>query len=193
MGHIERQVRQRVRKQNIRYAILAGLKAAGIVSMGVIAPNTLKLLKYAPGMGAKYASRISSSFKRLESRGLVRVHEKGGNPQVVLTKAGEALLARLSAAGGKLKRPRTWDRRWRVVIFDIPERRKAARDRLRLLLSSIGFAKLQNSVWVYPFECEDLLTLLKSDAALGREVLYIVAEEIENDRHLRIRFKLAAD
>lgn len=183
-------MQKRVRKQNIRYAILAGLKVAGIVGLALVAPNTLRLLKYAPGMRAQYTSRISESLKRLEARGLLKIVNEHGIRNVTLTKSGEALLARLSIGNKKIKPPRKWDRRWRVVIFDIPEKRKAARDRLRLLLSSIGFEKLQNSVWVYPFECEDLLTLLKTDAVLGREVIYIVAEDIEGDKRLRVKFQL---
>lgn len=88
--------------------------------------------------------------------------------------------------------PRKWDKRWRIVIFDIPEDRRKARDLLRDRLIAIGFVRLQASVWVYPHDCEDVITLLKTSFVIGREVLYIVADHVERDSELRARFGLPA-
>ena len=76
------------------------------------------------------------------------------------------------------------------MIFDVPERRRGARDKLRIMLESIGFKKLQASVWIFPYECEDLLLLLKTEYSLGREVIYIVSNDVENDSVLRRQFGL---
>jgi len=54
----------------------------------------------------------------------------------------------------------------------------------------IGFVRLQNSVWVYPYDCEDLVKLLKADFRIGREVLYVIADSIENDMWMRKEFSL---
>ena len=57
--------------------------------------------------------------------------------------------------------PRTrWDRKWRMVIFDIPERHKRARRSLREKLREWGFYPLQKSVWIYPHECRNELDFL---------------------------------
>ena len=47
-------------------------------------------------------------------------------------------------------------REWRVVIFDIPEKKKILRDIIRDHLKAVGFKKLQNSVFIspYPYEPE---------------------------------------
>src|SRR3989344_5509248 len=50
--------------------------------------------------------------------------------------------------------------------------------------------KLQNSVWVYPYDCEDFISLLKADFKIGKDVLYIIVEKLENDWHLRKFFNL---
>lgn len=49
---------------------------------------------------------------------------------------------------------RMWDRKWRIVIFDIPEDKRYIRDRLRIKLKELGFGMIQKSVWIsaYPFE-----------------------------------------
>ena len=77
-----------------------------------------------------------------------------------------------------------------MLIFDIKEQRRYGRDRLRLILKQIGFKQVQRSVWVYPYDCEDLMALLKADLKLGISVLYMVVEHIENDKHLRAQFAL---
>ena len=55
---------------------------------------------------------------------------------------------------------------------------------------AIGFTYLQDSVWVYPYNCEDLIALLKSDFKVGKDLIYIVAEEIEYEKGLLENFKL---
>ena len=42
----------------------------------------------------------------------------------------------------------TWDKKWRLVIFDIPESNRATRDKLRRALGNIGMGILQASVWI---------------------------------------------
>ena len=72
----------------------------------------------------------------------------------------------------------------------MPEKRKGLRDKIRLTLNSIGFVKLQDSVWVYPYPCEDLIVLLKADFKIGKDLLYIIADSVENDSELQKLFNL---
>lgn len=44
-----------------------------------------------------------------------------------------------------------WDGNWYLVNFDIPEKLKTKRDILRSILIRLGFGKLQNSVWISPY------------------------------------------
>ena len=107
---------------------------------------------------------------------------------VELTSAGQKILSRLSLGQLKPPKPKRWDRQWRIVIFDIPERRRKIRDHLRMMLESIGFLKLQESVWIYPYDCEDLVNLLRTEFLIGKEALYIVAQDVEGDGRLRRTF-----
>src|SRR5207248_7005732 len=45
---------------------------------------------------------------------------------------------------------RSWDGRWRMVLFDFPNEKHAARNRLRAYLRTRGFGYLQKSVWITP-------------------------------------------
>lgn len=107
-----------------------------------------------------------------------------------LTVKGEAALRRLELSEYRLKKPRRWDGRWRVLIFDIPERRRLLRDKVRNTLVAIGFVRAQDSVWIYPYDCEDLVTLLKADFRIGKDLLYLVVEKMEYDVIFKDHFGL---
>jgi len=186
MGYVEKKVKKRAKKQNIRYAVLVSIKIAGMLSVAAIAPNALQLLSYTSKHKNRNHSKIYDSLTRLESKGYVKKSKYGS---YLLTKKGDLFLTKMSLHE-YTKKQKNWDGKWRVAIFDIPERRKLSRDQLRLALVSIGFKRLQNSVWIYPYDCEDLLMLLKTDYRLGMEVQYMVVEEVENDLRLRKWFKL---
>jgi DNA-binding transcriptional regulator PaaX len=115
-----------------------------------------------------------------EGKTSLRITEKG-RKELAFEQAKIALLTR------KKKR---WDGRWRMVVFDVPEPRRRVRTRLRGIMREIGFARLQDSVWVYPYDCEDLIALLKADLKIGKDVLYAIADTIEYDKPLRKQFGL---
>jgi len=56
-----------------------------------------------------------------------------------------------------------WNKRWVIVIFDIEEKSKAVRDRLRNKLKGLGFGMLQKSIWVSPLPIgEDMKEVIES-------------------------------
>src|SRR3989344_3897454 len=85
-------------------------------------------------------------------------------------------------------------------IFSVIKQLEGSRSRKKSLkysinasfisLTQIVFLKLQNSVWLYPYDCEDLISLLKADFKIGKDVLYMIVEKLENDWHLRKTFNL---
>jgi DNA-binding transcriptional regulator PaaX len=83
-----------------------------------------------------------------------------------------------------------WDGRWRFLIFDIPETRRVTRDQIRRSLISFGFYRLQNSVWVFPYECEEVLELLRINYGVRYDALYLRAEKVAKDQRLRRYFGL---
>ena len=65
-----------------------------------------------------------------------------------LTEAGRLLA--LGARDPIAQWRRTWDGKWRMVLYDVPENRSSDRTRLRRSLVERGFGHLQNSVWITP-------------------------------------------
>lgn len=174
-------------------AILATVALAGVMSVALVAPGVLQGLAGLRSMRGRkrpvFPSDIRLAVKRLERRGLVKISVYQGDLSLRLTAKGEAQLTKLKLQEVKHKKA-TWDGKWRMIIFDIEERRRKARDRVRRDLQSFGLVKLQESVWVYPYDCEEVVTLLKAEYRVSKDVLYVVAGEIEGDAWLRKQFHL---
>ena len=184
---IEGRVARRVKRQKIQDIVLTGLYAVTAVGLAVAAPNAVQLLKQVEkyvGPQKRLDRRIAQATTRLKAKGLISSGKE-------LTARGRKYAESVDATMRvRPLVPLRWDKKWRIVIFDVWERRRDVRDRLRGLLESNGFVKIQNSVWVYPYPCEELFAFLRADLRLGLGMLYIVAEEIENDQRLRKHFGL---
>jgi CRISPR-associated endonuclease Cas2 len=187
MGKIEKEIAKKCRRDDMRKIILGSVALAGIISIGLVAPNVLGAmakLGFLPHRRQKES--INRSRERLVKQGLLEYRDK----KLRLTPKGEAVLRRLELSDYQIQRPKRWDGRWRVLIFDIPEKRKSLREKVRHTLISIGFIRAQDSVWIYPYDSEDLITLLKADFKIGKDLLYLVVEQMEYDTTYKKYFGL---
>lgn len=188
MGILEKESRSRARRGEVQKIILKTVAAAGVLSVAILAPNAIRMFKvFGVGGSDRRKEIIARSRKRLVQYGLLKYTAQGF---LKLTEKGEAKLRQLELHDYKFEGPKKWDKKWRVLIFDIKEERKATREKVRRTLSVIGFIRLQDSVWIYPYDCEDLITLLKADFKIGRDLLYLIVDTIENDKSLKQRFGL---
>lgn len=187
MGKLEQRSHIRTRSNDLQKIILGTVAAAGVLGIALVAPNVLKSmydLGFLPRQRQDEYTRSSAS--KMVKKGLLAYDGK----RYRLTADGERMLHRWQMIDSKLDRPKRWDGKWRVMIFDIPEKLKGKRNALTRLLRQGGFRRLQDSVWVYPYDCEDILTLLKTDLGVGKYVLYMIVEELENDKRLRQEFAI---
>lgn len=98
-------------------------------------------------------------YKRHNFGRMVERNLKTGEIEKVIKK-GEVYLRLTTSGKERIKRDfpiislqnQKWDRRWRIVIFDIAEVSRKTRDLLRLKLKELGFGMLQESVWLTPYD-----------------------------------------
>lgn len=128
------------------------------------------------GLGWDYPvkkSSLSAALKRLREKGLVDFID---DEELIirLTDSGreQAVLASLQ------QEDREWDGRWRVVIFDIPEKRRGARDVLRYRLKQWGFTPWQRSVWVSRKNCTKPLRDYIKQIGIGDWVMVLESDNI---------------
>src|SRR3989338_287450 len=189
MVGLEEKVRKRIRRKDLRRAILGAIGVAGMLSLAVVAPNVIgalgKLGIISPGK--RQREIVNRARDRLVDSGFLKRDEFG---YLRLTVKGKYELEKLEQEGAQLKKPKRWDGKCRVLIFDIPEQKRTVRNKGCLTLVAAGFQKLQQSVWVYPYPCEDFIALLKTDLFINKNLVYIVTDEIEGDLFLQRRFGL---
>jgi len=191
MGEIEAGVKTRIRRTKINKAVVTTLAVTGGLAVALVAPNVLGALGKLGLINPRQKRQgVEKSISRLIRYGYVVLEDGEKGKHVRLTEKGERHAAMLGE--GKLvpKKPRRWDKKWRMLIFDIPESRRRVRSQIRASLINMGFYRLQDSVWVYPYDAEDLITLLKADFKIGKDILYVVADAIEYDLPLRKHFGL---
>ena len=188
MGKLESESLLEKKKGYVRDSFLLALGISGAILFPSVALATLQIIGIANRDKYKYNYQIKTVASRLANRGLVRFKDKGF---IELTEKGQREFHRLEQeAILRSSFRRRWDKKWRMVIFDIPERYRRIRDKLRMTLQSYGFRQLQASVWIFPYDCEDIITLLKADLGVAGSVLYTIVEKLENDSRIKKEFGL---
>ena len=113
-------------------------------------------------------------FKNLKRRGLIRDID---NNSFNFTKSGQKWLSRSFDRYFRLTNDK-WDKKWRVVIFDIPQELHKERVKFRRKLKSLGFVMLQKSVFVFPYSCHEEVADICINLRISDYVNLIIAESI---------------
>ncbi|KKQ77673.1 MAG: hypothetical protein A3A96_01175 [Candidatus Zambryskibacteria bacterium RIFCSPLOWO2_01_FULL_39_39] len=189
---LEKEAKIQRRRYLFHQAILTTLKVSGFITLAVCAPNALGILKTCGWIGTKKNPiyNLMGTVQKLEDKGFIEIKKNRDGEHLKITNKGKLFLWKLESKHLVIKKPKKWDKRWRLIVFDIKEQDRFQRDATRVMLQNIGCVRLQNSVWAFPYDCEEVVTLLKAHYEIGEEVLYIIAEKIENDSWLKKHFKL---
>ena len=91
----------------------------------------------------------------------------------------------------KISVPKKWDKKWRIVVFDIPEKQRGARDSLRSYLKKLDFYELQKSIFVHPYPCDDIFDFLVEFHNIRKYTRFILADDLDNSLHLKKIFNLS--
>ncbi len=124
-----------------------------MAGMVLVAPNATQaislFLRKTPAPKASH-ERILAELKR---QGLVYISKDDDKIHFNLTNKGARRLQNLVISEIRIPIPKKWDKKWRVVTFDVPVKFNRSRQYFTAHLQSIGFFRLQKSLWIYPFPC----------------------------------------
>ena len=183
-------------KKDISRVILEGLFWTGAITIASTNPYFLHRLVPKFIQHAKYKLKkrknmksFQRSFYYLKRQGLINFEYRGKQIYVSLTKEGRKKTKKYNIDNLEIKKPKKWDQKWRILIFDIQDKHKIKREALRGKLKELGFFKLQKSVWVCPYDLEKEMEILRNFFSLGyREMRVITAGEVEMDGEIRSFF-----
>jgi DNA-binding transcriptional regulator PaaX len=172
--------------------VFTWLLLAGAVSVAATSPYFLVNILKGFKKGRKYKrKKVYDAFYRLGREGCLNIEKRNQQIYISLTEKGKRKAGWLQIDALKIKRPKRWDKKWRLVIFDIAQLKRLYREAFRGKLKGLGFLPLQKSVWVCPFDCRAEIELLREFFGLSeKEVRLIVARDIGNDNFLKKFFKL---
>ena len=135
--------------------------------------------------------KLNEAIKSLYRNKLVDIKEySDGRVAIKVNDLGKKKVFSYKLDEIKISRPAQWDGNWRIVVFDIPEKHKNAREALRAKLKELGFHRLQKSIFVLPYECKNEIDFIVEIFQIRPYVRYILAKYIDNELHLKKLFNL---
>ena len=138
-------------------------------------------------MGGFDPDKIYSGFKNLERRGIISTLD---GKSYKFTEKGKRWhkVSSIKYFASKYKK---WDRKWRIVIFDIPQELHKNRNYFRAKIKSLGFCMLQKSVFVIPYPCEEELGYICRNLKISDYVDVIKADSIgSKEEEMKKYFKI---
>lgn len=131
---------------------------------------------------------VRSALSRMGQHGWLKVRRVGNRSYYGAT----ARTKRLLEEGERrifVRRPGPWDHCWRILVYSIPERRRAIRTELRKQLSWLGYAPLSSGSWVCPHNLEpDVSRIVENLGISGCVEIFTASHQgISTDRELAAR------
>lgn len=134
--------------------------------------------------------RLREVLKRLRQQKVVKIVEENGESVVVLTKKGRTKYLKYKLEEMIIEKPPRWDGKWRLVIYDIAKYKRNTQQAFRRTLKRLKFLRLQKSVYLYPYPCQDEIEFLRQFYGIGDEVIILMVEDLEDEEAYKKYFGL---
>ncbi|MFC1757116.1 hypothetical protein ACFLZC_03105 [Patescibacteria group bacterium] len=179
--------------------------------LGIVSQKVLLLLQAGLALGLsgtptryfKILKEVGEEWKDLERRALHRAIKSLYESKLIdtqisddgvvvlkLNKKGKKKVLKYELFNMEIPKMIKWDGKWRIVLFDIPEKDKKDRDALRYHLKKLRFFEYQKSVFAHPFDCKNEIDFLIEFYNIRPYVRFMIVESMDNDLHLRKHFNL---
>jgi len=172
-------IRDNYSRGELTKEILKGLAVGGLIVASFALPNLPQVFSFFGIKNAKDRFRTKRAIESLKKQKLINLYEKGEELIMEITERGEKRVLKYKIDEIKIIRPKKWDGFWRVIMFDIPESYKRARDALSGKLKEMELYPLQKSVFVCPFECKDEIDFIGEFFNVGKFVHYFITKEMD--------------
>ena len=143
-----------------------------------------------PGRAFYKKQSIYNTLSRLQKQGYLRKEKRAGKVVYKLPAVVRKELEAFEKLTLKVQSPADWDKRWRLVSFDIPETQHKYRDTLRWKLKRLGLEKFQQSIWITPYPLKDDFHQIIAAGGLQNCVLIIDTDRLPNEAIWRRHFRL---
>lgn len=180
------------KKKDLIKEILIGIGLLGLITItGAMAPGIFGALNKNKFIKRKYNRKFNDAVYYLKKRKLLILNEKqDGNMKVELSKNGKRKVLIYNLEKLKINPMRKWDGKWRLVMFDIPNKFKERSNVLREKLKELGLYQFQKSVWIYPYPLENEVDFIAQLFEVRPFVKLGEIINLEDEYKLKKKYKL---
>ncbi len=176
-------------RERIAKTVLSILAIGAIAVVAIAMPNVMQVLrplvlKKRGGVNKRALGRV---VKQLRERRLIEFVSRKGKVVLQITESGKKHFREFEFEALVLKVPERWDRQWTVILYDIPERYKVARNALHHKLRELGCFQYHKSVFVHPADCADEIDFIAELFQIKRFVLHFRAASLGAGEYRAVR------
>lgn len=161
------------------------------ITAGFVAPNLLQVLD--KPMRNLYAS-LDKRARDREAMRIIRNMKAQGyltgdyEHSLRLTPKAKKRYERIVLDSLTITQPEIWDKKWRIIMYDIPQKQATSRQAFGRKLREIGCHQLQKSVWITPFPCLETIEAISAHYDIADNVSYFDTSSINNQSIVVDRF-----
>ena len=134
---------------------------------------------------------LREAIKNLYKSKMVDYKENSdGTVNLVLSEGGKNKILKYNLDKIEIKKPVQWDKLWRLVIFDIPEKKNIGRKALAAKLKELNFYPMQKSVFIHPYECKNEIDFIAEMFELAPYVRFLRVKDVDIELDLKNKFHL---
>ncbi len=154
-----------------------------VLASALFAPNIVQILR---PKNSKEKYKHKRTLKKLFDDEIIYLFGE----EIRLTKKGKELLGIIQIEDIQIFSKDDWNGVWHIVCYDVPESKKKARDYFRAKLSESGFKFIQDSLWVYPYECKEEIAIIAQNLGIAPFVAYLNTDYLPQQERLIHYFNL---
>lgn len=190
----KRKYRKEYNRGEITKAILKGLVIGGVTVGAVVAvaalPGIAPVLRLFQGSDYRKRQKFKNGLYRMKKQKLIKMYYIDNEEVIEITEKGKKRLLQYDYDDMEINIPKKWDNMWRIVIFDIPEKRKKARNAINLKLKELGFHPIQKSTFIFPYKCKNEIDFVGEHFFVRKHINYIIAKYIDDGKKIKKFFNL---
>ena len=180
------------KNERVKEILVAIAKMGFIISLAVVAPNAVGSILKITGMLPDRRSNTATNkiLKKLEEKNYIQHKKLGKREFLEMTLEGKLYLDKLTLKDLALPKEKKWDQKWRLVSFDIPEDWSQNRRKFWGNLKVLGMYRLEKSIFIYPYECREIIYKISEMLSIRKFVRYMVVDYLEKDQNAKKFLKL---
>lgn len=167
----ERLKKGKIVHEILRLLVRGDVEVADYSTMGIFASFAPKLEEV--GIGRRRKNNVRVALDRLRRQRCVEYTNRRDKNVLRLTDLGMRRLEQYKLEELKGPSEAGWDGKWRIVLFEIPEARKVARDAINRKLKQLGCFQLQRSTFIHFRPIYEEVVFIADYFGLREQITYI--------------------